>query len=110
MVLSADMTTIEYATYFGGTLRDVGSTAFLGIDGSIYAAGGTLSTDFPAFNPVGPNTTFNGGTSGGTALNSGDAWLARFSPIAVPEPSAARLLAIGGLALLRRRNVKRATR
>ncbi len=102
MVLSADMTTIEYATYFGGTLRDVGSTAFLGVDGSIYAAGGTLSTEFPSFNPLGANTTFNGGTSGGTALNSGDAWLAKFSPLSVPEPTSPAIIVLGGILLSRR--------
>ena len=49
---------LAYATYFGGrsdeTIRDVA----VGPDGSVYIAGGSESSDFPAQN--GHDTTFNG--------------------------------------------------
>lgn len=75
LVLSADLTQVEYATLFGGTLYDNARTMFLSADGSVYLAGGTLSSNLPTLNAY--DTTFNGG-SHPNAPGSGDAWVARF--------------------------------
>lgn len=98
-VLSADMKTIEYATYLGGTSYDNGRTAFLGTDGSVYIAGGTTSTNFPTLNAY--QTTFKGGNNPFGA-GSGDTFLAKFSLVAVPEPSSLGMLMLGGGTMLRR--------
>lgn len=76
LVLSPDLSGIEYSTYFGGTLYDNGRTLFLGNDGSLYTAGGTLSTNLPVLNAT--DSTFNGG-SHPNAPGSGDAWAAKFA-------------------------------
>lgn len=75
LVLSADFTTLEYATLFGGLAYDNARTMFLSRDGSVYLTGGTLSTDLPTLNAY--DSTFNGG-SHNFAPGSGDAWVARF--------------------------------
>lgn len=51
--------TLTYSTYLGGTNDDVGEAVAVGLDGSIYLAGGTGSVDFPTMyslpsRPVGP--------------------------------------------------------
>ncbi len=89
LALSADFTQLEYATLFGGSLYDNARTLFLARDGSIYLAGGTLSTNLPTLNAF--DSSFNGG-SHPFAPGSGDAWVARFS---VPEPSSAVLCVMG---------------
>lgn len=75
LVLSADLTQIEYATLFGGTLYDNARTMYLSADGSVYLTGGTLSTNLPTLNAY--DSTFNGG-SHAFAPGSGDAWVMRF--------------------------------
>ena len=53
--LSADGSTLLASTYAGGTVYDFGQSIVFGLDGNIYVAGGTASTDFPitagAFQP-----------------------------------------------------------
>lgn len=78
LVLSPDLSSIDYSTYFGGTLYDNGRTSFLGSDGAIYLAGGTLSSNLPVLNAA--DSTFNGG-SHPNAPGSGDAWAAKFTLI-----------------------------
>jgi hypothetical protein len=75
LVLSADLTRLEYATLFGGALYDNARAMFLSSDGSVYLTGGTLSTNLPTLNAY--DTTFNGG-SHPFAPGSGDAWVVRF--------------------------------
>ena len=45
--LNANGTTLDYATYLGGTSDDFGYGIALGPDGSVYITGRTLSLDFP---------------------------------------------------------------
>ncbi|NOK18241.1 S-layer protein [Corallococcus carmarthensis] len=80
-VLSEDMSTVDYATYFGGTQYDNGRTAFLGPDGSVYVAGGTLSSAAQGFPLVNAYDSSYGGGSHPYAPGSGDAWVARFTPV-----------------------------
>jgi len=75
LVLSSDLTQLEYSTLFGGALYDNARTMYLSNDGSVYLTGGTLSTNLPTLNAYDP--TFNGG-SHPNAPGSGDAWVARF--------------------------------
>lgn len=75
MVLSPDLTTVEYATYIGGTLYDNGRNCYLGQDGSIYLSGGTLSTNFPTLHAFQP--TFAGGNNP-NAPGTGDCIVAKF--------------------------------
>jgi hypothetical protein len=98
IVLSADLTTIEYATLFGGTLYDNARAMYLGADGAVYLTGGTLSTNLPMLNA--DDASFNGG-SHNFAPGSGDAWVAKFT--LVPEPASLSLLLSAGLLALRRR-------
>ncbi len=74
-VLSADFRAIEYGTYLGGTLYDNGRTCFLGGDGAIYFAGGTLSTNFPTQHAH--QSTFGGGGHP-FAPGSGDCIVGKF--------------------------------
>ncbi len=75
VALAPDLSRVEYATYFGGTLYDNGRTSFLGTDGTLYLAGGTLSANLPVLNAA--DSSFNGG-SHPNAPGSGDAWAAKF--------------------------------
>jgi hypothetical protein len=67
--LSADGTTILYATYLGGTSFDVIYGIALDGAGNIYVAGLTGSSDFPTRNPIQPQN------AGG-----GDAFVAKLNP------------------------------
>jgi hypothetical protein len=78
-VVSADLTTLEYGTYLGGTLYDNGRAACLARDGSIYLAGGTLSPNWPTLRPL--QSAFGGG-SNAFAPGSGDCILAKFCELA----------------------------
>jgi hypothetical protein len=46
-ILSADGTTLEHATYLGGSLGDAVEGVLVAEDGRIYVSGGTFSADFP---------------------------------------------------------------
>lgn len=46
-ILSADGTTLEHATYLGGTLGDAVEGITVADDGRVYVSGGTFSADFP---------------------------------------------------------------
>jgi hypothetical protein len=102
MVLSPDLQTIEYLTYFGGTDSDNGRSMYLDANGTVWILGGTLSNPtteaFPIFNAFDP--TYGGGTHQ-YAPSSGDAWVAKFS--VVPEPASLTWILAAGLMLRRRR-------
>jgi hypothetical protein len=74
-VLSSDLKTIEYGTYLGGNLYDNGRSCFLGEDGAMYLAGGTLSPNWPLRRAF--QTTFRGG-SNPFGPGSGDCIVAKF--------------------------------
>lgn len=48
--LAASGCALVYSTYLGGYLGDTANAVALGIDGSLYVAGGTESPDFPVLN------------------------------------------------------------
>lgn len=98
MVLSSDLTTVEFSTYFGGSNPDLLRAIAIGDDGSFWSVGGTLSTNFPTLNAY--DSTFNGGNTT-AAPASGDLVIVRYSPI--PEPASLSVLALAALALRRRR-------
>ena len=93
MVLSPDLTEIEYATYFGGSTEELLRALALADDGSFTAVGGTLSHDFPTINAYQDN--FAGGSG---SIGSGDLVIVRFVPI--PEPGTGALLIGSTLGLL----------
>jgi len=67
--LSADGTSLIYATYVGGSNRDNAYSIALDASGNAYITGGTFSSDFP--NLFGPGSTFSGLSNGFvTKLNS----------------------------------------
>ncbi|MEX0886502.1 MAG: SBBP repeat-containing protein [Phycisphaeraceae bacterium] len=92
MVLSPDLTEIEYATYFGGSTEELLRALALADDGSFTAVGGTLSHDFPTINAY--QDSFAGGNG---TIGSGDLVIVRFVPI--PEPASGAMLIIASLAL-----------
>ena len=61
---------LVYATYLGGSSRDVGFSVAVGADNSAYVTGVTESANFPTARPIQP--AFGGGSS--------DAFVARLSP------------------------------
>jgi hypothetical protein len=69
--LSADLGTLLYSTYLGGSGEDYGRTAWADRAGNFYIAGEVRSTNFPTANPMQPKY-------GGGALDAG---LAKFLPI-----------------------------
>ncbi len=72
--LSADFSSILYATFLGGTASDKGRSGFLDADGSLYMVGTSSGPGFPVKNAWQPN--FAGG--------SDDAIVAKFIP---PNPA-----------------------
>jgi len=60
--LSPDLADLEYASYLGGSAEDRPLVVALDDAGLVYAAGYTVSVDFPATDGA-FDTTFNGGTS-----------------------------------------------
>ncbi len=74
-VIAPDMKKLEYGTYLGGALYDNGRTACIAPDGSVYLAGGTLSTNWPTLRPF--QNSFGGG-SNAFAPGSGDCVFAKF--------------------------------
>jgi len=71
--------TLQYYTYLGGSGDDAGNSIAIDAAGSAYAAGWTLSTNFPLKNAV--QTAFAGGT--GTlpcGCGAGDAFAVKLSP------------------------------
>jgi hypothetical protein len=74
-VLSADMKTVEYGTYLGGSLYDNGRNCFLGADGAVYLSGGTLSPNWPIRRAL--QKSFRGG-SNAFGPGSGDCIVAKF--------------------------------
>ena len=62
--LSADGSTVSYATYLGGSGDDRGTDIAVDASGSAYVTGLTASSNFPASTSIGAyDTSFNGGTS-----------------------------------------------
>jgi len=72
--LSADGTTMEYATYLGGTGDDAVTGLALDAQGRVYLSGATASSDFPTM-PAAFQPDFAGGLEMGA-----DAFVARFRP------------------------------
>lgn len=66
-----DLTTLNWSTYFGGTLADAAYSVELDSNGDIFIAGGTTSTNLPT-TPDAYDTQYNGGTA--------DAFVAKFTP------------------------------
>ena len=66
--LSANGSSLSYATYLGGSNEDVGNDIVVDISGLVYVTGQTVSADFPASTG---DKTFNGG--------SYDAFIAKLS-------------------------------
>jgi Secretion system C-terminal sorting domain/Beta-propeller repeat len=60
--LSNDLSTVDIATFFGGTSDDVGYTLKYDLDGNIYICGTTSSSDLPTSNNA-YNTSYNGGAN-----------------------------------------------
>lgn len=60
--LSADLSSLLYGSYLGGAGEDRPTVVTLADDGSLYLAGWTDSTDFPA-TPGAFDETYNGGTA-----------------------------------------------
>ena len=58
--LNSDLSSIVAATFLGGTGRDVALGLALDTKGSVYVAGGTLSSDFPGVGPSSADSTFAG--------------------------------------------------
>lgn len=75
LVVAPDFSALEYCTYLGGSAGDNARCLYLGADGAIYTAGGTLSSDFPLSRAQ--QTTLQGG-SHQYAPNSGDCFVAKF--------------------------------
>lgn len=68
--MNAALTTLEWATYYGGTGDDAGYSVQLASNGSIYMAGGTSSTDLPMV----------GIPHAGSAAGDTDGYLVRIAP------------------------------
>ena len=62
--LSADLTTLEYSSYFGGEFDEAVSDLTLDASGEVYVVGDTESTDFPTTSGA-FSTAYNGGTTDG---------------------------------------------
>ena len=67
--LSADGSTLTYATFLGGNSEDKGNDIAVDTSGAAYITGQTASSDFPA--TIG-DTTYNGGTDAFIAKLSAD--------------------------------------
>lgn len=65
--LSADLSTIEWASFIGGTGHDASHTLKFDDDGNMYVAGGTTSTNFPV----------TGGVYQPVLGGDADGWIAR---------------------------------
>lgn len=50
--LSSNGSALEYSTYYGGSLSDIGSSPKFDAEGNLYLIGYTESTNFPTLNPV----------------------------------------------------------
>lgn len=72
--LSADGSSLVYATYFGGTGNDIAQSLAVDASGNVIVSGITNSTDFPLANAL--RSTFGGGS--GECL-SGDAFVAKLN-------------------------------
>ncbi|HMB91148.1 MAG TPA: SBBP repeat-containing protein, partial [Rhodothermales bacterium] len=72
--LSADGTTIDFATFVGGSSEEAITGLALGADGALYATGVTLSADFPITTGAFQQTHAGGG------LLRTDGFVARFIP------------------------------
>ncbi|MCP4584187.1 MAG: T9SS type A sorting domain-containing protein [candidate division Zixibacteria bacterium] len=57
--LSSSGNALVYSTYLGGNNWDAGSRVTVDGNGCAYTTGGTISTDFPTFNPY--DDSYNGG-------------------------------------------------
>lgn len=79
--LSANGSTLLYATYLGGTNSEGGSGIALGPAGSVYITGQTLSTDFPT-TPGALDRVWNGDLQ----IFWADAFVTRLTPSSVPGP------------------------
>ncbi|HEX7653492.1 MAG TPA: SBBP repeat-containing protein, partial [Verrucomicrobiae bacterium] len=76
--VSADGTSLDYSTFLGGTNYDVGRSIYYEpIQKQVYAAGWTLSTNFPYFNGLTNCTRLDGWRT--NSHPAGDGWVARFS-------------------------------
>jgi hypothetical protein len=67
---------LAYSTYLGGTYMDGASSIAVDLQGRIYVAGRTSSTDFPALNSVQPNLSSRAGSSDFPV----DAFVAQLTP------------------------------
>jgi PKD repeat protein len=61
-VITADLNTLGFSTYFGGSQGDYGFSIAADESGNTHIAGRTTSTDFPTLNPLQPDNA--GGTEG----------------------------------------------
>ncbi len=76
--LSADGSTLRYATYIGGRQDDAAMSIAIDPQGNAYVGGSTLSTDFPVTNGAW-QTAYRG--SGGENTNpSGDGFVTKINP------------------------------
>jgi len=67
---------LVYSTYLGGTYMDECSSIAVDLQGRIYVAGWTSSTDFPALNSIQPNLSSRAGSSDFPV----DAFVAQLTP------------------------------
>jgi Bacterial Ig-like domain (group 3)/Beta-propeller repeat/Protein of unknown function (DUF1573) len=72
--LQTDGTGLLYSTFLGGSSSDSAMGVAIDASGNAYISGTTMSSDFPAFNPLAaPNNTFQG------SAGNGDAFLAKLN-------------------------------
>lgn len=71
--LTGDGTTLNYATYLGGALRDLPVDAVVDGDGALYIVGATTSPDFPTKNAYDPTAADN-------VIDRWDAFATKLSP------------------------------
>jgi len=86
VVLSPDLSKLQFATFLGGRAYDFLRSCAFGPDGSLHVIGSTNGAGWPVRNAIQP--AFAGTNDG--RWGNGDCILAKFSPTANPDPSRLR--------------------
>ncbi len=73
--ITADLTTLAFSTYFGGSQNDLGFAIAVDDAGHAHIAGYTTSADFPTLNPLQPD-----------AAGATDSFIARVALEDLPDP------------------------
>ena len=98
VVLSADLTSVDYGTYIGTNQYDGARTMFLAADGKVYLGGGTSGNG--VFTLVNPADSTWANTSSNNNVGNGEGWFWVLTP--TPEPSCLAGVMVGTMLLLRR--------